>query len=165
MLLNKLTVFASLETKAYFNTILAGSPIEINVEDFKVDIITTSGELETKPSAVYTALSGSMNIWYDAARQESSLILPLFSNSLTNRFYEISNSGSVPYWYPSYNPYMTFKFNMPTRHKHYRGFLNSIATTLATSKDYLTFDSEYAELVEELHPLNYDYNVDCQSRF
>jgi hypothetical protein len=163
MLLNRLIVTPSLETTAYFKTIMASSPIELDVDNFSVDIITTSGAFETKPNNTYSALCGTMNIWYDPARMESSLILPLFSNSLTHRFDEIADTGAMPYWYPLYNPHLVMKFAMPSRHKHFRGFLNSISTTLATSNVPLTFDSEYAAIVDQIHPLNYEYNVNCQS--
>lgn len=164
MLLNKLVVALSLDSKDYLKIIMASSPLEFNVDAFEVEIITTNGAFETKPSNTYKASCGTMGIWYDPSRQESSLILPLVSESLTNRFNQIYKTGSIPFWYPLYNPHLVMKFAMPGRHKHFRGFLNSISTTLATGNVPLTFDSEYAEVVDQQHPLNYEYNVGCQSR-
>lgn len=159
MLLNQLCVLPTPETRDYFSAILSASPLDIDIDSFHVEIMTTGGALETYPGIVYKAYAGTLSRWYDANKQESSLILPLVSEDMQTRFEQLKANGTLPYWFPRLHPHLVLIPNVPASHLHTRGFVMSISTTLATNEEPLTFTNEFAITIDQKAPVNYDYNV------
>lgn len=157
--LNRLFVVPTAETMTYFRDALSASPLEFDFDDFHVDIINTQSGLETEPSIVYKARAGTLNIFYDSTRGESSLILPLSSADMQIRYDQLACNGIYDSWVNELNPHLVLIKNMPPSVRHARGFRNSISTTFATTDFVFTFHKETCVVENQDYPLNFDYLV------
>ena len=157
MILNRLFVVPTDETLHYLKKLMVSSPITFDFDSFHVDIMSSSSEIESEPSIVYSASCDSLGIYYDSARTQASLILPLLSEDFNTRFDQLCANDITPYWDAPCKPYMTLVTNCPALKRHAKGWINSISDALVAADLRLQFTYEYAVTEEQSHPLNYDF--------
>lgn len=158
---NQLFVIPTDATLSYLSSVLSGASMELDLSEFKVEIITTEDDVIALPERVYSAKASSLKVWYDSYLMKSSLILSLISNDLEMRALELNQLGVLRSWYNYYNPYMTIIPSMPGLSKHHRRFVLSAANALVSgAEDYsLEFSNEYVAHTALEAPINADYNM------
>lgn len=140
---HQLVVLPTKDTLDYLNKVFSACPFDHDFRTIYVEINSSLTEMEPEPDNVYTARAGTMRPFYDTATQTTSLILPLFSQSLTERCAQVREYAPSAFYGHLYFPNMVVKPNMPPLAKSYRSFIASVANTLATAEDaVLIFDAE-----------------------
>lgn len=139
---NRLFVFPTEETMSYLSSVLSGSPVDLNLLDFKVEIMTTQDAMTIDPERVYTAQAISVNVFYDSGIQRSNLIATLESSDLQARAMELNKEGVVRSFYDWYIPYLTIKAGLPPLSRNIRSWKLSVANAMCTSDRPLHFTGE-----------------------
>lgn len=145
MLCNRLYVRPTETTMSYLSAVMSGSPVDLDLSELKVEIITTQDGLEIDPSRVYTAQAINVNVFYDTALQRSSVICTLVSEDLQERAKELNREGVVREFYDWYVPYMVIKPDMPPMSRSYRSWRLSLANALCQNERPLHFTGEFVE--------------------
>lgn len=149
MLVNRLLVFPTQNTLDYFSRILSGCPFDLDLNQMYVEVNSSVNEMIPDSNIIYEASAGTLNTYYDTATNESSLILPLISPSLTERCKQVRSYAPTAFYYDKENnkeyyfPFLVVKEIAPPKSISYRGFLASISTTLAGNHYPLLFSNEY----------------------
>jgi hypothetical protein len=143
MLYNRLFVVPTQETMSYLASVLSGSAVDVNLDDFKVEIITTQDALEIDPTRVYTAQAINVNTFYDSGLQQSNLYCAFASADLQQRARELNQEGVVRAFFDWYIPYMVIKKGMPALSQHVRSWRVSLANALCTNERPMQFTGEY----------------------
>lgn len=160
MIYNRLSVVPTAETAEYLSNVMAGSPLDIDISAYTVELITTQDDVIAKPNNVYQATSLSLKSWYDTYLQRSSLILSLASPSMVERCMELHKEGVVREFFDHFYPYLIIRPGMPALSRNYKSFVLSTANALCGTNDRpLEFTGEFVEQVE-LHSIpNYEYQM------
>jgi hypothetical protein len=156
---NRLFVKPTQVTLDYLSALLSGSPIDLDLTEFKVEIITTQDALEIDPTRVYTGRAINVNVFYDTHLQRSNLICTLVSEDLQARAKELADEGVERALYDWYVPYLVIKRGMPPLSKHYRSWKVGLANALCQNERPLSFTSEYVEVEDLTGYPDYDYIV------
>lgn len=162
MIYNQLRVVPTPETLAYLSSVMSGSPMDLDIESWSVEIMTSEDPIEAFPDIIYTASVTSVKPWYDSFLQTSSLIVSLESADLQHRVINLTEQGVLRAWLknlPFYNPYMTIKQNMPPLSRNFRTFVYQTANSLAANENKLEFGSEYVTQIDLMAPQNLEYNM------
>ena len=159
MIYNKLSVRPTDDTLEYLSNVMAGSPLDLDIESYSVEIITTLDALTAEPNNVYRATSVNLRVWYDSYLQQSSLILSLASPDLVQRCMQLHKQGVVREFYDHYYPFLVIKDGMPSLSRNYRTFILSTANALCGNERVLEFTNEFIEEVELTHMPNYEYQM------
>lgn len=154
---NRLYVTPTERTLSYLGAVMSGSPVDLELGDLKVEIITTEDSLNIDPSRVYTAQSINVNVFYDTYLQRSNLMCTLLSPELQERAMELNAEGVVRSFYDWYIPYMTVKRGMPPLSRHVQHWRVSLANALCQNERPLTFSDEHVVVEEILAYPDYDY--------
>lgn len=154
---NRLSVRPTEETLAYLSSVMSGSPLDLDLSAYTVEVMTTKDRIEANPDNVYNAYALSLKPWYDAYLERSSLLLSLNSEDLAMRCLELHRAGVERAFFDGYFPYLTIRPDMPPLSRNYKTFILTTANTLCKNERPLQFSSEFVEQVDIIRPLNYDY--------
>jgi hypothetical protein len=158
---NRLFVVPSDETMSYFSSVMSGCPIDLNIEQFKVEIITTEDGLEIDPSRVYESQAVNVNVFYDSYLQRSSLICTLRSQQLQVRAKELNREGVArPAEFPQFFiPHFTIRPDMPPLSRNIRSWKFAIANALCQTERPLYWTGEFVEQQTLLAVPDLDYQL------
>lgn len=148
MLVNRLYVTPTPDTMSYLSSLFSGSPIDLDIESIKLEIMCTRDALEIDPSRVYAAQAFNVNLFYDSHRQTSDLMCALSSSDLQERVRELNAEGVVREFYDWYIPYFAIRRAFPPLSRSTRSWKVSIANALCTNERPLSFTGEYVEQVD-----------------
>jgi len=164
MIVNQMFVLPTEDTLYYLSQIFSGCPFDIDLSLMHVEVNSSVQEMTPDPLLLYKATAGTMEVFFDTATMETSLLLPLESRSLVERCAELRQTAPSAFYSNStmgedyYFPFMVVKRNMPPRSRHYRSFINSLSNTLATTSDYpLLFEGEFIVTSDFSNVPDYDY--------
>jgi hypothetical protein len=159
MILNQINVLPTQATLDYLSSVMADSPLDLDLSSFKVEIITTQDAVIAQPENLYQALPTSVRVWYDTYTQRSSLIISLVSSDLQRRGLQLAQEGVLREWYDQYNPHLIIKEGMPPLSRHYRSFIHSLANILGSGNvPPLEFTNEHVIQIETEAPINAAYH-------
>lgn len=158
---NRLFVVPDDATRTYLSSLMSGCPIDLDVEAFRLEIITTEDALEIDPSRVYESQAVNVSIFYDSYLQRSSLICTLVSPDLMARAMELNAEGVArAEGFPDFFiPHFTIRPDMPALSQHIRTWRVSIANALCQSERPLYWTGEYVEQETLLAVPNLDYQL------
>lgn len=159
MLFNQLIALPRPETLEYLSRMLSGSPLMIDLKSMYVEINLSQDEMESSPDSVYSARPGNGGVWYDTGSAISSWIIPLVSEQLQYRHFEVSQEAPNPF-YTAYIPHLIMIAGIPPLKRNYRTFMASINNTLATSDEQLFFDAEIVRQIDLTRAPMYDFYKD-----
>lgn len=159
MLVNQLRLLPTDETKIYLAAVFQGTPLELSVDEFSVEVISTLDAVTADPTYVAAATAVNLRIWYDTYFQRSSLILSLQSNDLNDRCIKLHEQEVVREFYDFYNPYLVLKRGMPPLSANYRSSIFQIANALCANERPLYFSHEYVTEVDLEAPPDFEYNT------
>jgi hypothetical protein len=159
MLFNQLIALPRPETVDYLSRMLSGSPLTIDLTTIYVEINLSQEEMEPDDEAVYTARPGNGGVWYDTGTGISSWLIPLVSEQLQRRHFDLQQSAPNPF-YKGYIPHMILVPGVPPLKRNYRTFMASINNTLATSNQPLLFDAEITRQLDLTRAPMYDFYQD-----
>lgn len=157
MRVNRLYVSPTEATAAYLSAVMAGAPVDVDQQSFKVGIISTEDALEIDPSRVYNAQAINVNVFYDSYLQQSNLIATFVSSDLQDRSKELAAEGVSRAFYDWYIPYMVIIRGVPPMSRHFRTWKVSLANALCQSERELTFTGEHVVQEEVLALPEFDY--------
>jgi hypothetical protein len=158
MLIHQLVVLPTEDTLDYLSQVFSGSPIDLDLKTFHVELNSSVHHMDPKPDNIYKANAGTLKRYYDSATGETSLILPLDSPQLTERCRELRVSAPSAFYGNYYFPFLVIKRNMPLLKPHRRGLVNiSWADTLAANHYPLMFDAETLITKEYHYAPDMDY--------
>lgn len=157
MIFHQLNVLPTDETLDYLSSVMSGCPMDLDLQSYKVEIITTLDALTACPNNVYEASALHVKVWYDAFLERSSLILSLLSSDLQKRCMQLNEQGVAREFHNYYNPHLTIRPDMPPLSRHYRTFISQTADALVGGQP-LTFTGEYITQVELHAPTDYEYH-------
>lgn len=162
---NRLFVTPTEETADYFASVMSGCPIDLDLSLFRVELITTEDALEIDPSRVYEAQAVSVNVFYDAYLQRSSLICTMVSQEMQERARELKAEGVTrAQGFPEFFiPHFTVRPDMPPLSNHIRRWRVSIANALCQAERPLFWGGEYVETETLLAVPNLDYLMAMES--
>lgn len=158
MIYNQLFVRPTQNTLDYLSSAMSGSPLDLDLEAYRVEIITSLDAIEAYPDVVYDASAISVKVWYDTYLQRSSLILSMESSDLQKRCLDLNKHEVVRAFSDYYNPHLTLKPNMPALSRNYRTFILQTANVLCSSDQPLQFTGEYVTQADLLSPPDAAYN-------
>jgi hypothetical protein len=159
MIYNQLWVLPTQETLNYLSSLMQGASLDIDLNSFKVEIITTLDDgFVVCPDNMYSATGLSLKTWYDGYLQDSSLILSLHSDDLMARALELNQQGIVREGGDFYNPHLVVRQHMPSLNVTYRRFVNSMANVLCSDVK-LWFGCEHAITVDLPALPDHEYNM------
>lgn len=164
MLFNQLIVLPTSSTLEYFSRILSGSPLMLDLTKVHVEINTSQKTMVPEPDRIYKATAGSGNVWYDTGTGVSSWIIPLISDQLQRRRFDLQEYAPNPFYPDIYVPHLVLMTPIPPLKRHYRSFMASINNTLATGDEPLLFDAEINRTLELSHAPDYDFYQDQAMR-
>ena len=148
MIVNELAVLPDQGTIDYLSTILSGAPMEIDLQNMYVVVAQSVAEIKPDPNTVFLAKAGSLDVWYDSAAGESSLILPLWSPALDARASEVRDEAKPAFYGGLYVPHLIVIPQMPPLSRHYRRFVRSLSDTLFANRVPLVFEREFVTIKE-----------------
>lgn len=159
MLFNQLIVLPRPETLEYLSRILSGSPLTIDLKTMYVELNLSQGDMDPEPEAVYMAKAGNGGVWYDTGTGLSSWIIPLVSEQMQRRHFDLQPEAPNPF-YKGFIPHLILLPGVPPLKRNYRTFMASINNTLATSYEPLLFDAEIVRPIELTRAPMYDFYKD-----
>lgn len=156
---NRLFVVPTADTMSYLSSVMSGCPIDLDLSQFRLEVITTEDALEIEPDRVYSSQAVNVNVYYDAALQRSSLICTLSSSDLHERCIELNREGVArPAGFPPFFiPHFTIRPDMPPMSVNIRRWRVSIANALCQSERVLSWTGEYVETEVLQHVPDLDY--------
>lgn len=158
---NRLFVVPDEATKAYFTSLMSECPIDLDIDQFRVEITTTEDALEIDPSRVYASQAVNVNIFYDSYIQRSSMICTLVSSDLQQRAIELNQEGVLrAEGFPEFFvPHFTIRPDMPPLSQHIRTWRVAMANALCQTDRPLCWTGEYVEQETLLAVPNMDYQM------
>lgn len=144
MLVHQLFALPTDDTVQYLRNIFDACPFEIDFDGLCVELNSSAQEMEPSQEFIYTAKGGTLNLFYDSNTQQSSLLLPLVSESLALRAFELREEAPSAFYGDMYFPYLVIKRGMVNPRRHIRAFINSLSDTLAA---------------DNAQPLEFEYEV------
>ena len=149
MQVNELVVLPTQETLEYLAYTMSACPFDMNLQDTYVTLNMSQEPMEPDPSRVYKATAGSLGIWYDQATGYSSLILPLYSESMIERVAELRADAPSAFYGDHWFAFMVLVPDFPPQARRYVAFINSISDSLAMAQEApLFFDAELVRSTE-----------------
>ena len=143
MLVNQLLVIPTPETIEYLSKVFSACPFPLNLRDAFVEVNSSQTPMVPDTDRIYKATAGTMRVFYDQSTEQSSLLLPLVSEPLFDRCEELRQEAPSAFYGEYYFPHLVLVRGMPPLARSYRGFISSVATTLATDPNQcLLFDAE-----------------------
>jgi len=126
------------ETLFYLKALFGGSSLPVDWDAVYVELGTvTDPHIPLKPSAVYPALPGSLDRYYDSATARSWVILPLFASpQMARRAEAIGSVFNLPF--RAFMPISDGGNNL----RRSKAGLNSIATSMVDTQPLLLFHGE-----------------------
>ncbi len=158
MIFNQLNLLPTQETLDYLSSIMSGSPIDLDLSAYKVELMTSLEPIAPMPERIYDATAYSVKVWYDAYLQRSSLILSLVSSDLQRRAMELNEQGVVREFHNYYNPHLVLKPDYPPLSRNFKNFVTQTANVLCANERPLQFTSEWVAQIELLAPPDFEYN-------
>jgi len=133
--------------------------MDLDLESFRVEIITTEDGLEIDPERVYESQALNVNVFYDSYLQRSSLICTLVSEEMQARAIELCQEGvaRAEGFPPFFIPHFTIRQDMPPLSMHVRRWRATIANALCQKDRPLFWTGEYVEQDTLLAVPNMDY--------
>lgn len=160
-ILKKLFVLPTAETREYFDHLFQSYHLEIDFDALAVELGSTTGDIRVKESALYRAVPGSMNVWYDPAIGQSNLILPLFpSKEMASRHKEIGDAWGRT----TFVPYMVIGEDRPLLKRRRKAILNSLSTVLVDTTPTFWFGNETVVEDNSRYPANMGFYNDYLSK-
>src|SRR6185437_297756 len=160
MLVHQLVVIPTPDTLEYLSQVFSGSPIDLDLKAMYVEVNSSTLPMEADPDRIYKASAGTLSQYYDSATGETSLLLPLDSPQLLERFRVLRMTAPSAFYVQNYFPFLVVKRNMPPLKPHRRGLVNiSWADTLAANHYPLMFDAEIVLTKEYYEAPDLDYYV------
>lgn len=158
---NRLFVVPDDATRTYFSSLMAGCPIDLDTEQFRLEIITTEDALEIEPERVYESQAVNVNVFYDSYIQRSSLICTLVSPDLQARALELNREGvaRAENFPEFFIPHFTIRPDMPAMSAHIRTWRVSIANALCQSERPLFWTGEHVAQETLLAVPDMDYQM------
>ncbi len=159
MYFNQLNVYPTPETLDYFSSVLSGSPLDLDLQAFSIEVTLSADDIEAEPDRQYQVMPTGLRIWYDSHIQQSSLILSLTSPDLLQRAKELVEQGVLREWHDYYFPYLVIRPGMPSLSSNYKRFVVSAANALMSNSGQtpLIFSQETVQAVVLDAPANQDY--------
>lgn len=159
MVLNQLVVYPTPETLDYFSSVLSGSPLDLDLQMFNIEVTLSADDIEPEPDRQYQVMPTGLRVWYDSYLQQSSLILSLTSPDLMQRAKELVEAGVLREWHDYYFPYLVIRPSMPPLSSNYKRFVVSATNALMSNSAQtpLIFSQETAQAVVLDAPVNQDY--------
>jgi hypothetical protein len=157
---NRLYVVPTDDTMGYLSALMSGSPVDVDLETLKIELITTEDELEIDPERVYSVEAISVGVFYDTYLQRSNLIVTFKSSDMQTRYRELRDEGVVRAFYGDgipYIPYMALIRGTPPMTKHFRAFKLAVTNALVANERMLTFTGEHVEVEKLMAVPDYDY--------
>jgi hypothetical protein len=143
MLVHQLLVLPTPDTLEYLSKVFSACPFNLDLSKLYVEVNSSQQSMVPDTSRIYSAKAGTMQVFYDQATKQSSLLVPLVSNSLQDRVHELRKTAPSAFYGDHYFPNMVVVRGMPPMAKSYRSFIASVSNTLATAEDQtLMFDAE-----------------------
>lgn len=142
LIVNKLVVIPTEETLEYLSRIFSGCPFDVDLKKFYVEVNTALVPMKPEPELVYAAEPGSMDLYYDENQGWTTLTLPLKSKSLVGRWQSLQEEAPHVFHPTEYFPNMKMVWPFPPIKRHFRTFINSVASTLINDAQKLYFDAE-----------------------
>lgn len=158
MIYNQINALLTDDTMAWISSVLSDSPMDLDLTQYRVEIITTLDAVKAEPDNVYQAHCLNARVWYDAYLQRSSLILSLESSDLQKRALEFAELGVVREFTDYYNPHLVLRPGMPPPSRRYRTFVHNVANIFCSNDRPLEITHEYVTQVDLAAPLNFEYN-------
>lgn len=127
------------ETLNYLKSLFGGSSLPVDWDGVYVELGTVMepSDVELNESAIYQALPGSLDRYYDSATARSWVILPLFASPhMARRADAIGSVFGLPF--RAFMPISDGGNNM----RRSKAGLNSIATSLVDTQPVLLFHGE-----------------------
>ncbi len=157
MIFNQLAVRPTDDTMQYLSSLMAGSPLDIDIESFEVIVMISEDPIMPDPERVYEAATIHIRPWYDGYLQRSNLLLSLRSPQLQQRCIELNEEGVLRAFFNAYNPYMVVRKDMPALSRHFKTFILQMGNALGSNERVLQFTDEYVRQVDYLAPPNAEY--------
>lgn len=143
MLVNQLLVLPTPDTLDYLGKVFSACPFNLDLSKSFVELNSSASPMVPDTSRIYSARAGTMQVFYDQSTQQSSLLLPLVSTTLTERAHELRETTPSAFYGTHYFPFMVVLRGMPPLARTYRSFIASVSNTLATDPNQvLMFDAE-----------------------
>ncbi len=157
MLVNRLYVVPNEPTMAYLSSLTSGAPVDVDPSTFKVEIISTAGELDIDPDRTYHCKAINVGVYYDTTLQRSNLIVTFTSPEIQERYHELLSEGVTPEFYDFCIPHMTLRKDTPPMNRHFRTWKLQMANALCQNEKIFVFGNEHVD-VENLQAVpDYDY--------
>lgn len=161
MIYEQLFVLPTDDTLNYLSSVLHNSSVELDLSEFKIEVITTRDSVVAHPERLYTARASSLEVFYDNNLGQSSLILSLISNDLEQRALELNAAGITREWYNYYNPHIVIIPRCPPLSERFKRFkLGAANAFINNHTDFeMTFGLEYVTTHQISAPIRYEYNT------
>jgi hypothetical protein len=138
-MLQRIFTLPTPDTVDFLQFHFAATGARINWDGLGVELGVVAGDAKLKENAVYQAVPGDLDMWYDSITARSWLILPLWaSEKMVARSEELGNA-----WQRPFLPYMVLSDLVTNRHRE-KAILNSVATSFIDTSPVLTFRGEIA---------------------
>jgi hypothetical protein len=158
MLVHQIFALPSADTVDYLKNMFDGCPFEVDFDGLCVELNSSFQEMEEVQGNVCAARAGSMNLFYDSNTQQSSLLLPLISDQLALRAFELRETAPSAFYGNLYYPYLIFKRGMVNPRRHIRAFINSVSDTLVSANaENLYFEYEVSLSRDLMYAPDMDY--------
>jgi hypothetical protein len=155
-MISKLLALPTFETAQYLRDLFQGAPMLIDPDGFGVQIGSSRELIEPVEGVVYAAVPGLMKAYYETATSRSYWLLPLFpSPEMAARHDEIGDAWDREFFVP----FLVIAEVQNMRHNHV-SFMNSIASSLASTHPILTFHNELVITDESITPDHQDFYDD-----
>ena len=156
MILYQLMALPTRQTLDYLSRVFSGCPFDVDLSQCFVEINTSAEPMVAQPHNVYACACTDLNVYYDAHLGTSSLILGLDSMAMTQRFVGLQQSAPHK-WHTEFHAHMTVVEPMPSLPRHFRAFINSVASTLINNDQALLFDAEMVVPIDVNKPSDMEY--------
>lgn len=156
--MNKIFLLPTQETLDMLQVVFATSPIFINWDALGMELGTSANPVELKDGE-YRALTGAMDVWYDAATSRSHLLLTLIpSNEMVARHEEIGDA-----WGRTFLPYLNMCED-PVMRRARKAFINSVSTRFVDFPLMLTFHNETLLVDDSTEPAHAEFYENYERR-
>jgi hypothetical protein len=158
MLIHQLCVLPDAGTLDYFSRTMSACPFEgFDMYQMYVELNSSEYPMNTDPDKVYIARAGTMAVYYDSNTEQSSLILPLYSEEMDDRVRNLRSSAPSAFYGEHFFPFLVVQFPAPQLSRSNRSFIASISNTFASNNEPLVFEGECIRSMDFKKPPYLDY--------
>lgn len=159
-ILNKVFLLPTNASLDALRDVMATCPILINWDSLGVEIGTTNADLVANPDVEYRALTSELNVWYETATGQSSLLLTLLpSPEMADRHNQIGDVWGRQDFFPFMKLY-----DDPVLQRNRRAFFNSVSSRFYDYPLMLTFHAEMVVESDAIVPAQEDFYADYAKR-